>query len=632
MARNFQYQNITKPAGDFPNPEEIFPDKWWEPLSEPVRFKIAPKLAVALIVASGAFWTPPPRATPLLSGFTQAASADVIYRTTLIYQSVAFPLPVEDTAGEDKWHQPWSEPLRFRRLAVAQQESATDVFQVETIFEDKWHQPWSEPVRKKPSLRTALQDTIADVPFNEDQGIEAKWHYPWSEPVRFRRFSVTQQQEVTDVIVTETIFEDKWHFPWSEPVRRRPSLRTALQDTVADIPFVEDAGIEAKWHYPWSEPVRFRRLSTAQQQAFIDPIAVPAGETVYEDKWHYPWTEPVRQKRGLVIRLQQTLAWSGFTPETINPDKWFTPLNEPPRPKVTIRLGSQQFVSIDTNPLVSFGWSQWWTEPVRQKPGLPARLQQFLSWPPLPDDSITGTMESRWHQPWSEPVRFRRFSASQQQDVTDVISFETIFEDKWHQPWSEPVRQKRGTPAYRQPFYTSIQNPIVSFSFYNWLTEPVRQKRGLRRDLQQSLALSIFIAPAVDVPEDRWHQAWSVPVRQKKGLRANLQQSVFWNTTTPAPSAATVMGHALSSPVIFKRRFFYQSLASPTRMLPFSAPVTVTLNATEINTDIAEFSVVVYNPSARIIVSIKEIPRGSGISLYSIEEPEEGGLGSIGES
>lgn len=75
-------------------------------------------------------------------------------------------------------------------------------------------------------------------------------------------------------------------------------------------------------------------------------------------------------------------------------------------------------------------------------------------------------MESRWHQPYSEPVRFKvsprlRISLITSGLIAPVLDFETqIFqavESRWHQPWSEPIyiSLKHGLRVQFQQFYTA---------------------------------------------------------------------------------------------------------------------------------------------------------------------------------
>lgn len=640
MARFFLYQNITKPTGDFPNPEDITVDKWFEPLSEPQRFKVAPALAIALI-ASGLTWTPieilaPPseRVAPTTS------SSPIHFRQRFIYQSLAHVPFNEDRTIEAKWHEPWSEPKRRTRSTPVEPPFVATVS--ESITPDKWFAALSEPVRvrrlptalqqfvavdteptvsfswyvslsdppkRKTSIRTGAQQSDVIPPFVEDSTFESKWHQPWSEPVRFKRGLPTYQQPfeaATSIFPTEVIFEDKWHFPWSEPVRLR-RLSAAQQQTIAAVPFNEDTTFEPKWHQGWPDKLYPKRGLSAAQQAFFfydpfpfvaevitldkwwEPLAEPVRQkpglraslqdttadiAFNEDpgnqaKWYEPWSEPVRQKKGLRSPYQISLIWGYFTPEATTPDKWFLPLSEPVRIKPALRAGSQQAFGTDTDPIVSFSWFNGLNEPPKPKVTIRLGSQQFAAVPPFNEDT---TLESKWHQAWSEPVRFHRLPTAQQQDLAwePVFVSETIFEDKWHFPWSEPVRQKRGLVVYEQQSFAFNPQPIVTFSYYNWLTEPVRLKKGLAARYQQPVAQPPS-RPILPDLRNAWFEPLSEPVRQKKGLIARLQQ--FFNFDTK----------------------------------PITPAVTAVLAATETNADTAAIYAVVYNSPVRAVVSIKEI-------------------------
>lgn len=97
--------------------------------------------------------------------------------------------------------------------------------------------------------------------------------------------------------------------------------------------------------------------------------------------------------------------------------------------------------------------------------------------------------ESRWHQAWSEPVRFKRnpkaaaaLAASGGVWAIPVVG-ETISPDKWFAQWSLPVRFKRGLRAPYHPYLAHIPripDPGTLTEWYARLTEPVRLKVGLR--------------------------------------------------------------------------------------------------------------------------------------------------------
>src|ERR1043166_7532544 len=110
MAR-FQYPSLTQPVA--PGGETITEDKWHQGWTNPVRHKIAPQLAVALI-ASG-----------------------------LAYVEAA---PFAETVTESRWHQPWSEPVRVRPALPAGEQHFFE-FEPTPIISIGWHRPLAEPVR-----------------------------------------------------------------------------------------------------------------------------------------------------------------------------------------------------------------------------------------------------------------------------------------------------------------------------------------------------------------------------------------------------------------------------------------------------------------------------------------------------
>jgi hypothetical protein len=187
----------------------------------------------------------------------------------------------------------------------------------------------------------------------------------------------------------------------------------------------------------------------------------------------------------------------------------------------------------------------------------------------------------KWFEPFADPVRVRpalRAAAQQFQLQTltpPIVSFS-------YYTWlTEPVRFKKGLEIRYRQFFTADTKPIVSFGYYGWLTEPVRFKKGLRADEQQA-----FVGPPAypNLPTTiPWFAPLTEPVRHKKGLWARLQQFFAIDTK------------------------------------PIAAGVSITIDATETNNDTAFFSASVYNRPVRAYVSIKEVPTNND-AIASIEE------------
>src|ERR1700736_470321 len=187
MAR-FQYPSLTQPI--FAGGESITEDKWHEPWTDPVRSRIAPQLAVALI-ASG-----------------------------LAYVEAA---PFAETVTESRWHQPWSEPVRVKPRLIdgAQQSLAPDPLPRVSFG---WYNWLTEPVRVKAALPVVEQHVFA---FEPTPIISIAWHLPFPEPVRVKPgLGVGAQQYLAlqpwpDISIG-------WAPPFTEPVRVKPGLIAAL--------------------------------------------------------------------------------------------------------------------------------------------------------------------------------------------------------------------------------------------------------------------------------------------------------------------------------------------------------------------------------------------------------------------
>ena len=545
---------------------------------------------------------------------------------------------------------PWSEPIRTRYLRTAQQQTLAlpESPVAEVIYEDKWHFAWSEPVRTKQGLSARFQQPYTSGYLPDPSRLPEGWIAPFSDPVRTKKLHASQQQFLAwePVFTVEAIFEDKWHQPWSEPVRVR-KLATAQQQAYfapdATIPRVEavvptttssEVIYKSRFIYqsetqtPFTPPTAafvyypmvFGDTGLTFQKSIIYQVTAETETPETHVFWYAPWSEPYPKKRGLASYYQQDLWWSSFTPttEVVYEDKWHFPWSEPVRQKKGLAAHEQQFLAYSySQPIVSFSYYGWLSEPVRPKPGLAARLQQFFTTDPTIPRA--GDLPTWWLQ-LATPVRTRYLPTSQQQFLAwePVFVAEVIYEDKWHYPWSEPVRQKRGLGTqYQQTLVLAPTPPIVSFSYFNWLAEPVRLKKGLRTDEQQFLAYS-FSKPIVSFGYYNW---LTDPVRLKKGLRSDQQQTFVGPPLYPNLPTIIPWYAPLSEPVMPKKgllarlqQFF--GIGQPSIAAP---PVTVVLDATETNNDVAEFYAVIYNRPVRAYVSIKEIPRADD-AYASIEE------------
>lgn len=135
--------------------EMVSSDRWFVPLSEPVRFRRT------------------------LTTSSQQFSSFVQFR---------FP----ETISADRWAQPLTEPSRPRKPmhTGAQQFSSLVEFApfAERVTADRWFVPLSEPVRFRRALPASEQPftlIVEEPPFYESVTAD-RWFVPFSEPIRFR--------------------------------------------------------------------------------------------------------------------------------------------------------------------------------------------------------------------------------------------------------------------------------------------------------------------------------------------------------------------------------------------------------------------------------------------------------------
>jgi hypothetical protein len=211
MAR-FQYPSLTQPVAR--GGETITEDKWHQGWTEPVRQKIAPRLAVALI-ASGL-------------GYVEAG-------------------PFAESVTESRWHQPWSEPVRVRPALPAGEQQAL-AFHPAPVVPFDWRPGLSEPVRLRPALPVGEQHVFEfdPVPF-----VKIDWFGALAEPVRVRAGLVARLQQ--DLARPPWVdINVAFAPPFSEPVRLKPGLLAALQAYevsygVLPLPFLGGGG---GWYLP----------------------------------------------------------------------------------------------------------------------------------------------------------------------------------------------------------------------------------------------------------------------------------------------------------------------------------------------------------------------------------------------
>jgi hypothetical protein len=132
-----------------------------------------------------------------------------------------------------------------------------------------------------------------------------------------------------------------------------------------------------------------------------------------------------------------------------------------------------------------------------------------------PLSPIVKSDEAAFHEPWSDPVRFRiipalvvallasgLFAPPMQTSLTGGNS--AVNEAMQHAPWSEPVRFKPSLSTSLQLAFVQGDLEIISpqtfiDGWFVFLAEPVKTKPGLLTDLQQALAAPSRLIPPPSV-------------------------------------------------------------------------------------------------------------------------------------
>ena len=428
--------------------------------------------------------------------------------------------------------------------------------------ESPWHQPWSEPVRTKiaPAAAIALMASGLFAPvLPTNLGGETVPGPNVSYPYKFQ-----YQAKAEPVFVgqTESIRVDKWYVALSGPVRTPPRLIVAAQQPFA---FVLNPNTQITQNF--------------------------------ESRWHQPWSEPVRQKPGLgAANRPFMVSWGVRTPtvETVTVDKWYVALTVPVRSLPRLQPGAQPFSFPSTRPIVSFGWHQWLSEPVRQKAGLGPHLQQTTAFQ-RPIEIIN---LDKWYKPWEPPVRVKpSFIANQQAYAAPLITtVEAVTVDKWCRAWVDPPKAKLSLAPAAQQSTAFVKAPpfgqTISFDWFQNLSDPPKPKASLGVANQQFSAF-VKAAPFPEATfESKWHYPWSEPVRNKAGLWASHQATTA-----------------------------FQPIFTPTTI-----SITGVLNAVETK-DIAIFGGIVFNAPGSAQVGIIELSFSPMVGI--VERPLVAGISGI---
>lgn len=169
-----------------------------------------------------------------------------------------------------------------------------------------------------------------------------------------------------------------------------------------------------------------------------------------------------------------------------------------------------------------------------------AQIQYPILQAPVPFAPFAETvMESKFHEPWSLPVRYPQ--DPRMSVVQAAASGNSFYPDPlpnvdpgnvmamWWMPFTDPVRfperlKEANQLAYAAP--VNVEAEIISpvSAWYPPFSEPVRFLPRLETGLQKDFWFTHAPPYEEAVTEDRWHQPWSLPVRFPPDLGACRQQ------------------------------------------------------------------------------------------------------------
>jgi hypothetical protein len=385
-----------------------------------------------------------------MAGRTGSPVVIPVFTKTVLYQSLfqaPHGAPFAETVTEDRWHQPWSEPIVKVKvgLATGSQQylfySESAQFP-ETVSEDRWHQPWSEPIVKvKTGLATANQP--------------------------FHGFVESQ--------FSETVSEDRWHQPWSEPiVKVKVGLATGAHQDLAWGYFTppRPPGPDGLIESPWAGGPTYTRglIYPVLQQPVIlltpgPPIGLPAID------WHLQQNEPVRIPAGLRAPYHQEYSWDPTAPIIIVPISGLIE-GHFGGPTFSRNLLYQALfhtiTPVTPGPpvgLPSIDWDLPYAEPLRFKPGLGTTYHDaYFNVAQNVFPALVEIIESQIGGPTF--TRGLIYPATQQ--PVSVVAPPALFGDvRWWQPWSEPLRSRPGLSAVHQQAAFLGSPPIATIGLHS---------------------------------------------------------------------------------------------------------------------------------------------------------------------
>ena len=432
----------------------------------------------------------------------------------------------------DKWASQWSLHPGGGFCVI---DCSSTFIAIENVTEDRWHQPFSEPVRSRPGISVARrQDASAFSPTvfaTPGSGVGAV-PTNWAATPKVFSFQYQVSSNVPLVAASETIASDKWFRPLLDP-SRRIGLPVHQQQTLAltkAFPFAEAVSVD-RWQEPYSEPVRIR-FGRGIDTCLVQLVASTPST---DPRWLSAFSEPVRSKLCLSSQQQSTLAFVKTAPfaETVSLDRWLQPYAEPVRLRRSSGPDIALVQTVASTPATDPRWLSAFAEPVRSRLGLSAQHQAALEL--VESAPFTETVSAdRWLRAYSEPLRTRRSLGT---DTSLVQTVQSVADPRWLSPFAEPARSRLGLSSRQQATLAFVKgSPFAeTVSIDRWrqpYSEPVRIRRG--RGIDTALVQIVPPTPSLD---PRYLSPFAEPLRSRLGLSARQQISLaFVQVVRPIPS------------------------------------------------------------------------------------------------
>ena len=445
---------------------------------------------------------------------------------------------------------------------------------------------------------TAVGLTIKPPPVT-DPGVGWVNTVEWLFPVRSKTTKVVTVAMMASGLFSPVIqpptvvVNNGWYGNLSEPVWPKKNLGAQYRTRSTFIA----SSLRMSWFEPLSEPVRKRPVATRYEQP---PWSLFATAEVITTNWFGNLSDPTRPRLD-PAPYQDYAGWVAAYDEV----SWFSSLSEPVRRRVVTRSEQQ---SVDTDPVVSFGWVNGLSDPTR-RPLVATRYEQQswaqadtpivvttgwynnLSEPVWPKKNLGAPYRLRYQSPvvtkrisWfealSEPQRRKPTATRYEQPPWFIFTTPEVITTNWFSSLSTPTRRKVDVSPYQD--YADWVSASLHIGWFSNLSEP-RRPAGLRTAYQSSFALSPFPLPPVVVVNNGWFNGLSEPVWPKKNLGAqyrtrstfialSLRMSWFAGLSEPTRRIPTATRYEQQSwslftqPVVVNNGWF-TSLSEPVRRI-----------------------------------------------------------------